>query len=47
MELRNLTIEGTIAVFKSFAISKLIHLALFNEIPTLINLLTKMEMEFM
>ena len=47
MELRNLTIEGTVAVFKSLAISKLIHLALFNEIPTLINLLTKMEMEFM
>ena len=47
MELRNLTIEGTIGVFKSLAISKLIHLALFNEIPISINLLTKMEMEFM
>ena len=47
MELRNLTIEGTIAVFKSLAISKLIHFALFSEIPTSINLLTRMEMEFM
>ena len=30
-KLRNLTIEGTIVVFKSLALSKLIHLALFIE----------------
>ena len=47
MELRNLTIEGRIAVFKSLAISKLIHLTLVTEIPTTtINLLTKIQMEF-
>ena len=46
-KLRNLTIEGRIVVFKSLAISKLIHLALVTEIPTsTINLLTKIEMEF-
>ena len=44
---RNLTIEGRIVVFKSLAISKLIHLALVTEIPTTtINLLTKIQMEF-
>ena len=44
---RNLTIEGRIVVFKSLAISKLIHLALVTEIPTsTINLLTKVQMEF-
>ena len=44
---RNLTIEGRIFVFKSLAISKLIHLALVTEIPTsTINLLTKIQMEF-
>ena len=32
-KLRNLTIEGRIVVFKSLAISKLIHLALVTEIP--------------
>ena len=47
MELRNLTIEGRIVVFKSVAISKLIHLALVTEIPTsAINFLTKIQMEF-
>ena len=46
-KLRNLTIEGRIVVFKSLAISKLIHLALISEIPTTtINLLTKIPMEF-
>ena len=46
-KLRNLTIQGRIAVFKSLAISKLIHLALVTEIPTTtINLLTKIQMEF-
>ena len=41
-KLRNLTIEGRIVVFKSLAISKLIHLSLVTEIPTsTINLLTK------
>ena len=32
-KLRNLTIEGTIVVFKSLAISKSIHLVLVTEIP--------------
>ena len=46
-KLRSLTIEGRIVVFKSLAISKLIHLALVTEIPTTtINLLTKIQMEF-
>ena len=46
-KLRNLTNEGRIIVFKSLAISKLIHLALVTEIPTTtINLLTKIQMEF-
>ena len=46
-KLRNLTIEGRIFVFKSLAISKLIHLALVTEIPTAtINLLIKIQMEF-
>ena len=45
-KLRNLTIEGRIVVFKSLAISKLIHLALVTEIPTTTNnLLTKIQME--
>ena len=47
-KLRNLTIEGRIIFFKSLAISKLIHLALVTKIPTTtINLLTKIQMEFM
>ena len=46
-KLRKLTIEGKIVVFKSLAISKLIHLALGTEIPTLTNnLFTKLQMEF-
>ena len=46
-KLRDLTIEGRIVVFKSLAISKLMHLALVTEIPTTtINLLTKIQMEF-
>ena len=46
-KLRNLTIEGRTVVFKSLAISKLIHLALVTEIlTTTINLLTKIQMEF-
>ena len=46
-KLRNLTIEGRIAVFKSLAILKLIHLVLISEIPTSsVNLLTKIQMEF-
>ena len=46
-KLRNLTIEERILVFKSLAISKLIHLTLVTEIPTsTINLLTKKQMEF-
>ena len=46
-KLRKLTIEGKIVVFKSLAISKLIHLALVTEIPTSTNnLFTKLQMEF-
>ena len=46
-KLRNLTIEGRIIVFKSSAVSKLIHLALVTEIPaSTINLLTKIQVEF-
>ena len=46
-KLRNLTIEGRIAVFKSLAILKLIRLVLISEIPTSsVNLLTKIQMEF-
>ena len=46
-KLRNLTIRGRIADFKSLAISKLIHVALVTEIPTSsINLLSKIQMEF-
>ena len=42
-----LNTEGRIAVFKSLAISKLIHLVLVTEIPTsTINLLTKIQKEF-
>ena len=45
-KLRNLTIEGRIVVFKSLAISKLIHLALVTEISKIIiNLLTTIQME--
>ena len=41
-KLRNLSIEGRIAVFKSLAISELTHLSLVTEIPTsTINLLIK------
>ena len=40
-------IEGRIVVFKSLAISKLIHLALVTEVPTsTTNLLPKIQMEF-
>ena len=47
-KLRNLTIEGRIFVFKSLAVSTLIHLALVTEIPTTtLNLLTKIQMEFL
>ena len=47
-KLRNLTIEGRIVVFKSLAVSKLIHLTFITEIPTsTINFLTKMQMEFL
>ena len=46
-KLRHLTVEGRIVVFKSLAISKLIHLTLATEIPTTtINLLTKIQKEF-
>ena len=46
-ELINLIIEERIVVFKSLAISKLIHLLLFTELSTsTINLLTKIQMEF-
>ena len=42
-KLRNLTIEGRIVVFKPLATSRLLHFALDTYI---INLLTKMQMEF-
>ena len=46
-KLINLTLEGRIVVFKSLAISKLIHLSLVTEIPTTtINFLTKIQLEF-
>ena len=46
-KLRNLAIEGRIVVFKSLAISKLIHLASVTEIPSsTINLLTNIQMGF-
>ena len=46
-KLRNLTIEERIIVFKSLAISKLIHLASVTEIPTTTtNLLTKIQIQF-
>ena len=46
-KLINLTIEERLVVFKSLAISKLIHLLLFTELSTsTINLLTKIQMEF-
>ena len=46
-KLINLIIEERIVVFKSLAISKLIHLLLFTELSTsTINLLTKIQMEF-
>ena len=45
-KLRNLTIEGRVVIFKSLAISRLIHLALVPEIPTTtFNLLSKIQME--
>ena len=45
-KLRNLPTEGRIVVFKSLAISNLIHLSLVTEITTTtINLLTKIQME--
>ena len=46
-KLRNLTIEGRVVIFKSLAISRLIHLALVPEIPTTtFNLLSKIQMEY-
>ena len=46
-KLKNVTIEGRIVVFKSLAISKIIHLEVVTELPTLtINYLTKIQIEF-
>ena len=46
-KLRNLTIEGRVVIFKSLAISRLIHLALVPETPTTtFNLLSKIQMEY-
>ena len=46
-KLRNSAIERRIFVFKSLAISKLIHLDLVTEIPiSAINLVSKIQMEF-
>ena len=45
--LRNLSIEGKIVVFKTLAISKIIHLALVTTVPsTTIALLNKIQQEF-
>ena len=44
--MRNLTVEGKI-IFKTLAISKIIHLSLVTNVPTeIINELNKMEKEF-
>ena len=46
-KLKNVTTEGRIVAFKSLAISKIIHLDVVTELPTLtINYLTKIQIEF-
>ena len=44
---RNLTVQGKIAIFKTFAISKVIHLALVTNVPhVIIDQLTKIQRDF-
>ena len=45
--MRNLTVEGKITIFKTLAISKIIHLSLAINVPMeIINELNKMQKEF-
>ena len=45
--MRNLTVEGKITIFKTLAISKIIHLSLVTNVPTeIINELNKIQKEF-
>ena len=45
--MRNLTLEGKITIFKTLAISKIIHLSLVTNVPTeIINKLNKIQKEF-
>ena len=45
--MRNLTLEGKITIFKTLAISKIIHLSLVTNVPTqIINELNKIQKEF-
>ena len=44
--MRNLTVEGKIIIFKTLAISKIIHLSLVTNVPTeIINKLNKIQKE--
>ena len=46
-KMRNLTLEGKIIIFKTLAISKIIHLSLVTNVPTeIINELHKIQKEF-
>ena len=45
--MRSLTVEGKITIFKTLAISKIIHLSLVTNVPTeIINELNKIQKEF-
>ena len=45
--MRNLTVKGKITIFKTLAISKIIHLSLVTNVPTeIINKLNKIQKEF-
>ena len=45
--MRNLTVKGKITIFKTLAISKIIHLSLVTNVPTeIINELNKIQKEF-
>ena len=45
--MRNLTLEGKITIFKTLAISKIIHLSLVTNVPTqIIKELNKIQKEF-
>ena len=46
--MRDLTLEGKVTIFKSLAISKIVHLALVTNIPvSTIDLLIKIQKEFL